>query len=65
MSEEEKESQAKVEIYVTYAGEEYSEEGECDPEYFYDDLADIVADLDHILRQRSKERRDLIDRLKA
>ena len=58
------ESKAKIEIYVSYGGEEYCEDGECDPEYLYDELGDIVADLDHILRQKSKARRDLISRLK-
>jgi hypothetical protein len=56
---------AKIEIYVSYAGEEYCEEGECDPEYFYDDLGDIVAVLDCILREKSRARKELILRLKA
>jgi hypothetical protein len=57
-------SKAEVEIYVRYAGKEWSDSGECDPEYLYDDLSDLVAGIDYDVREEYEKRRKLLEDLK-
>lgn len=56
---------AHVEIYVTYCGQEWEEEGECEPQYFYDDLADVVAGIDYEVREAARKRETLKEKLRS
>jgi hypothetical protein len=56
---------AKVEIYVSYCGEEYSVDGNCDTESLYDDIGDLIADIDLIVRQEGRKREALKTLLKG
>ena len=56
---------AHVEIYVTYAGQEWEDEGDCDPQYFYSDLGDVVAGIDYEVREAEKKREDLKEALRS
>jgi hypothetical protein len=59
-----KESKAKVEITVTYAGKEWWEEGECDPTYLHEDLLDLIAGIDYEVREECLKRRKLKEDLR-
>ena len=58
------ESKAKVTIIVEYAGKTWEEDGECDPNYFYDDLGDIVAGIDYEVREECSKRLKLKEELR-
>ena len=47
---------AKVYMEVEYAGEEYVIEAEVDPLYFWDNLGDEIAGLDHDLHVAAEAR---------
>jgi len=53
------ETKAQVTITVEYNGQTWEEEGECAPNYFYDDLGDIVAEIDYEVREEFSKRQKL------
>lgn len=55
---------AHVEITVTYCGQVWEDEGECSPQYFYDELGDVVAGIDYEVREAEKKREELKEKLR-
>lgn len=47
---------AKVTVSVEYLGEYFEEEGEVDGLNFWDDLGDVVAGIDYLVREAAEKR---------
>ena len=54
----------KVEMYITYDGEEYYVEEEIDPHDLYGGIGDAVAGLDYDFRNIADEKDKIVDTAK-